>query len=125
MGEGVTFQAVAVVLQVVEDVWLQAHKASVDPALTGLRLLRELGNEVALEAQGAEASRRPDGGQRGDAPVLAVEAKQLVQVPVANTIPVGQHEGAVLEPRLETLDTAAGLRLLAGVDQMNDPVLHI
>src|SRR6266700_472941 len=49
--EGVGFEARLVFFQVIEEPWLEHHEATVDPALTDLRLLGEAGDAVAAEEQ--------------------------------------------------------------------------
>src|ERR1044071_4175841 len=121
----VGFEVGVVALDVVEDRGLEDHEAAVDPALADLRLLGELGDEVAVEDEAAEARGRADGRHGGDAPLRAVEGEQLAEVDVAHAVAVGEEEGAVLQPRLKPLDAAARVRLLPRVLQVDAPVLAL
>ena len=120
--EHVGFEAVAVAAQVPEDARLEDHEAAVDPAFAGLRLLLELGHGVALEDEAAEARRRAHRRQRRQLAVSTVEGGKLVEPHVGDAVAVRQHEWRVAEPRLETLQPAAGVGVQSGVDEVNGPV---
>ena len=60
-------------LDVVEYLRLENEESAVDPALSELRLLRELDDLVAVELDVPEARRRTDRGERRELSVRAVE----------------------------------------------------
>ena len=86
-----------VAVDVVEHRRLEHEERAVDPALAGLRLLGELDDLVAVELEVTEARRRPDGGDRRELPVRAVELEQRVEIDVRDAVTPGQHEGLVAE----------------------------
>src|ERR1700730_2533472 len=111
--------------QVVEDRRLEDHETPVDPALADLGLFLELGHEVAVEVEATEPRGRPDRGHGREPSMAAVEGQEIPEVDVAHAVPVGQHEGLVLQPGLEPLQAAPGQGLGAGVHQVDDPVLDL
>src|SRR5882757_1988907 len=120
--EGLLFEVSIVTVDEVKDLGLKHKERSVDPAFLGLRLLRELGDLIAVHFQVTEARRRTDGGEGIQLAVRAMERQQVIQVDVGYTITPGEHEGFIAQVRSEPLDAAAGLGLHAGVDQVDVPV---
>src|SRR5215469_9322691 len=78
---------------------------------------------LAIELEAAEARRRPHGGHCRNAAVTAMELQQIGQVYVGDSVPPRQHEGTVAEMRRQPLDASAGVGLLPGVDEVDEPVL--
>ena len=60
-----------------------------------------------------------------DLAVLLVEREQLLDVHVLHAVAIGHHERAVAEVRRERFEPAAGLRVQAGVDQVDGPVAFV
>ncbi len=121
----VCFEAACVSFQVIEDRRFEDQKSAVDPALAYLRFLGEFGHDVAVEYEAAEASGRAHCGDGGYAAVRAMESEQLLQVYVAHTIAVSDHESVVFQPGFEPLDAASGVRFLARVHQVYNPVVAL
>ena len=88
--ERVGLEAGVVAVEVVEQGRLEDEEAAVDPALADLRLLGELGDQIAVEHQAAEPRRRTDGGHRRELPVGAMEGEQRAEVDVGDAVAVGQ-----------------------------------
>src|SRR5207253_2738670 len=112
-----------VAVDVVEHARLEHEEAAVDPPLADLRLLGELGDELAVELQAAEAGGRTHSRHGRKLSLRAMEREQVPAVDVGQTVAVGEHERAVADVRGEALDAAARLRLRARVDQMDAPVV--
>src|SRR5207247_881216 len=95
------------------------------PRLVTGGLLAEAGDELLVrrKAHRPEASRRLDGGHRGEDAAALVEANQLSDVDVADAVAVREAEGLVGKVLPDPAHTAAGHRLLAGVDQRHAPRL--
>jgi hypothetical protein len=75
-----------VAVDVVEDLRLEHEERAVDPALADLRLLRELGDLVAVEIEVPVARGRPDRREGGQLAVRAMEREQPVEVDVRDTV---------------------------------------
>ena len=107
---------------VVEDSRFKNKEPAVDPALSGLRLLKELRHAVALQFEATEARNRRNGGNRGQLPVRAMKFQQCVQVDVCQPITIGDHKGLVVQVRSQATQPATSQSIQAGVDQSDFPV---
>ena len=70
---------------------------------------------------------RVDHGHRRDLSMRLVERHQPVDIYIRQPVPVGQHEGAVVEIGFQHLQPPAGHRFHAGIDQVDHPgwVRHV
>src|SRR3712207_1306949 len=91
---------------------------------SGLRLLVEDGDGVALHLEVPEARRRAHRGQRDQLAVRRVELQQRAEVHVRNAVAPGEEEALAADRLLEALDAPAGVRVEAGVHQLQRPAVH-
>ena len=117
---------VASPVDVVEDLRLEHHEAAVDPALAHLRLLGEVRRRRPRRRPGRRSA--PAGAPRDVAslPCARWNASSGVEVDVRDAVAVGEHERARRASQVaQALDAAAGVRVLAGVDEVHGPVLAV
>src|SRR5687768_2073375 len=96
--EHVDLEARHVSADVVEHRRLAHHEPAVDPALPDLRFLREFRHEWSFEDQATEPRGRSDRRDRRERSTGSMEGQKVVQVHVADTVAVGQHEAFVAQP---------------------------
>ena len=51
-----------------------------------------------------------------------MKIEQLAQVQTGDAVSISEHEGFVLQALLESFETAPGVRFLACISQVNDPI---
>ena len=111
-----------IAFDVLEDLGLQAEERAVDPSFDGLGLLGKLLDAVAFKDHAAESCRRPDGGDGRELAVRLVERQQLLEIYIGDAVAPREQEAFVADERLQPLDPPAGLRVDAGVNQIDGPV---
>ena len=114
-------------MDVVQHLRLEHEEAAVDPAAVAFWLLVERPDLRLLRAERhrPETARRLDRRQRGEDALLAVERDQLADVDVADAVAVREAEGFVADVFGHPLQSSAGHRCLAGVDERHRPRLDL
>src|SRR5579885_1557819 len=124
--DGRAFPGTVIALNQVEAARRQHEVAAVDEAAVAARLLDEGGDRVAVAFQRAVAPRRAHRGDGGELAVAEVEVDRRADVEIADAVAVSEAEGLiVLDVVGDALETPAGLRALAGVDQRHAPGLGL
>src|SRR5690242_1032147 len=100
----------------------QHEITAVDETAVARRLLGESDDGVAPALDRAVAAGRPHRRDRGELAVAVMEADQFADVHIADTVAIGEAEGILAgQMRADALEAAAGLRVLAGVNERHAP----
>src|SRR6185503_4052524 len=95
---------------------------AVDETAVARRLLGESDDGVAPALDRAVAAGRPHRRDRGELAVAVMEADQFADVHIADAVAIGEAEGILAgQMRADALEAAAGLRVLAGVNERHAP----
>src|SRR6185503_13242521 len=122
--QGINLQTAVIVLKITKNPGLADQEATVNPAFADLRFLGEIRNHIPVEDQTAEPCRGPDCRNSCYLPVGPMELEQVVEINIADSIAVSEHEGTITEERFESFETSARIGLLSGVLEMNNPVFR-
>ena len=114
-----------IVLQIIENLRIQHHKAAVDDGALRLILLPEGPHlSVCRHIQYTLLLHETHGGQGCNAAMLLVEAQKPLQIHIRHAVTVGQHEGLIPDVALNPLDAAAGHGIETGIHHRHLPVLR-
>src|SRR5579862_1332188 len=121
--ERFAFQDRVVAFEVPQHPGFKDEEAAVDPTFPNLWFFGELFDVVTFEDEAPKASRRTDGGDRGQPAVSAMEIQQALDIHVADTVAVRHAKRPIPDVGSEAFEAATGLSLNAGVDKIHDPVI--
>lgn len=114
-----------VALDVVQDLRLKDEVTSIDPPFGDLGLFGESRHSVPVQLKTSKPRWWADGSHRCQTPMGFVESHQIRDVNVSHPVTVGHHEGFGSHIPRQPLESTSGLRLITGVDEMDDPVLGL
>src|SRR5580700_5165378 len=107
------------------DVGLDDHEAAIRPFPFDHRLLAKSFDVVVLEAEQPETDGRYNGGDGYATLAAGMELQQRGNIDVANAVAVGEAEPLVADIRQDAFQPAAGLGVLAGIDERDAPRLGV
>lgn len=102
------FQRLSIIREVVQHVGFEDEEATVDPGFTVLDRVAEGIDAVAFDFDASDLCVRPNGGHRGELAMAPVEGQQRIDIHIAESIAIGDHESLAIEPFLQSLDATTG-----------------
>lgn len=123
--QGLAFENALVGIEVVEDTGTKNKVAGAGPTV-GLGLLGESGDaSVVGDGEHSKARGRLHGSDGCQSTVRAMEFEKLADVDISDAITIGDHERVAINVSLDSLDPAAGHRLLTGIRQCDLEILLV